>query len=90
MRTTLFVILLSTVLLSTVALADVPGQINYQGTLTDAGVLGHRDLYVIDVVTIPQGFDNGVGEAEDEQVLYRLLSHVVIDSVDLLLAVMPG
>jgi hypothetical protein len=37
MKATFFVFLLSVVLFSTVALADVPGQISYQGTLTDAG-----------------------------------------------------
>jgi hypothetical protein len=37
MRATFCVVLLSAMLFSTAALADAPGQINYQGTLTDAG-----------------------------------------------------
>ena len=36
MRTAFFMVLATTMLLSAAALADVPGLMNYQGTLTDA------------------------------------------------------
>ena len=35
MRATAFIVVLSIALLSTAALAEVPGLMNYQGTLTD-------------------------------------------------------
>jgi hypothetical protein len=57
MRTTVIVILLSIVLLSTTALADVPGQINYQGTLTDAGGVS-LDTTVAMIFTI---YDDSTG-----------------------------
>jgi len=37
MRGTMYTVLLSVILLPTVALADVPGMVSYQGTLTDDG-----------------------------------------------------
>jgi hypothetical protein len=40
---------------------------------------------VVDVVAVPERLEDGVGEAEDQQVLHRLLAQVVVDAVDLLL-----
>src|SRR5215207_9912337 len=37
------------------------------------------------MVAVPQRLEHRVGEAEDEQVLHRLLAEVVVDAVDLLL-----
>ena len=44
-----------------------------------------RDLHVIDVVAIPDRLEDAVGEAEDQNVLHRLLAQVVIDAEDLVL-----
>ncbi len=52
----------------------------------DPELLGDRDLHVIDVAAVPHRLEDPVGEAEDEDVLHRLLAQVVIDPVDLLLA----
>ena len=41
---------------------------------------------MVDVVGVPHRREEGVGEAEGEEVLHRLLPEVVIDPVDLLLA----
>src|SRR5690606_9942222 len=46
-------------------------------------LFGHRDLYMLNVVPVPEGFEHGVREPEGEKVLYRLLSEVVIDAIDL-------
>ena len=40
----------------------------------DAERLGRRDLHVVDVALIPHWFEEPVGEAEDQQVLDRLLA----------------
>ncbi len=45
-----------------------------------------RDLYVIDVVIVPERLEQAVGETADQNVLHRLLAQVVIDPVNLLLA----
>ena len=49
----------------------------------DAQLLRHRDLHALDVIAIPQRLEHGVREAEDEQVLHRLLAEIVVDAVDL-------
>lgn len=45
-------------------------------------LLGGVDLYGFDVGGIPQGIEKAVGEAENQQILNRLFSQVVIDTVD--------
>ncbi len=49
----------------------------------DADGFGRRDLHVVDVVAIPDVLEDAVREAEDEDVLHRLLAQVVIDAEDL-------
>jgi len=51
----------------------------------DAYRFGCGDLYVIDVVAIPQWLPDRVGKPEGEDVLDRFLAQVVIDAVDLAL-----
>ncbi|MEZ5184077.1 MAG: hypothetical protein R2702_19760 [Acidimicrobiales bacterium] len=48
--------------------------------------LGHVDLHVVDVVSVPDGLEQAVGEAEGEDVLGRLLAEEVVDAEHLLLA----
>ena len=50
------------------------------GPATDADVLGHGDLHVIDEVRVPDGLEEHVREPQREQVLHRLLTEVVIDA----------
>ncbi len=49
---------------------------------SDADVLGHRDLHVVDVVRVPDGLEHLVREAQGEEVLDRLLAEVVVDAED--------
>ncbi len=49
----------------------------------DAERFGHRDLDVIDVVTVPDRLEQDVGEAEGEHVLHGFFAEVVIDPIDL-------
>ena len=52
----------------------------------DADALADRDLHVVDVVPVPEGLEDAIGPAEDEDVLHGLLPEVVVDPVDLILA----
>src|SRR5262247_4311803 len=51
----------------------------------DAEVLGHGDLHTLDMVAIPERFQERIGEAEEEQVVHRQLSEVMVDAEDRLL-----
>ena len=44
---------------------------------------GHGDLHVVDVVAVPDRLKQGVGEAEGQDILHRLLAQVMIDAEDL-------
>ena len=49
----------------------------------DSQRLCDGDLHVVDVAPVPDGFEDGVREAQRQQVLHRLLPEVVVDPVDL-------
>ena len=51
----------------------------------DADRLGHGDLDRVDVAPVPDRLEQPVPEAEDRQVLNRLLAEVVVDPIDLVL-----
>ena len=53
--------------------------------LLDTDRLGNGDLDPCDRVAIPDPFEERVAETEDEEVLNRLLAHVVVDAEDALL-----
>lgn len=50
-----------------------------------ADLFGDGDLDVVDVVAVPEGFENSVGKAKNQQVLYGFFAQVVIDAVNLFL-----
>ena len=64
---------------------SAPALLVVRAATLDADLLGHGDLHVVDVLPVPQRLEDAVGEAEDEQVLDRLLAEVVVDAIDLLL-----
>ena len=51
----------------------------------DRELLGDVDLHVLDVVGVPDGLEEAVGEAQGEDVLRRLLAEEVVDAQDLAL-----
>ena len=51
----------------------------------DADRLGHRDLHAVDVAAVPDRLEQAVAEAEDGEVLDRLLAEVMVDPIDLVL-----
>ena len=54
------------------------------GPGADADVLGHGDLHRVDVLGVPHRLEQGVGEAQRQDVLDRLLAQVVVDAEDVL------
>src|SRR5262249_152260 len=46
---------------------------------------GHGNLHTLDVVAIPERFQERIGEAEEEQVVHRPLAQVMVDAEDRLL-----
>ena len=51
----------------------------------DAEVFGHGDLHTLDMVAIPERFQERIGEAEEEHVVHRPLAQVMVDAEDRLL-----
>ena len=49
----------------------------------DADLLAHRDLDVVHVLLVPDRLEDAVGEAEDQDVLHRLLAEVMVNAEDL-------
>ena len=47
--------------------------------------LGHGDLDIADVLTVPDWLEEGIGKPRVEHVLGRLLAEIVVDAEDLLL-----
>src|ERR1044071_3879018 len=48
----------------------------------NAEIFRHRDLYTGDVVAVPERFQDGVGEPEEEHIVHRPFPEIVIDSED--------
>ncbi len=60
--------------------ADGAGLLVHGAASLHAEVLGHGDLHAADEVAVPERLQKGVGEAEVEEVLHRLLAEVVVDA----------
>ena len=43
-------------------------------------LLGHGDLHILHIHAIPDRLEKGIGEAEIQKILHRLLAQVVIDA----------
>src|SRR5262245_46187766 len=51
----------------------------------DTKVLGHRDLHTLNMVAIPEWFQDRIGETEKKHVVHRPLTQVMVDAKDGLL-----
>lgn len=49
---------------------------------TEADVLSHRNLHVVDVMRVPHRLENLVGKAQSHDVLYGFLAQVVVNTED--------
>ncbi len=63
--------------------AQRAGMVVIAAALLHAQRLRHGDLHVVDVAAIPDRLEDAVGEAEDQNILHRLLAQVMIDAIDL-------
>jgi len=63
-------------------IADGPDFFVKGAAALHAELFRHGDLNVLHVVSIPDRLQEGVGEAEKQQVLHRLLAQVVVDAKD--------
>ncbi len=66
-------------------IADSAGFLVELAPAFDAERLRHRDLDAVNIITVPDGLEKAVGEAEDQQVLYRFFAEIVIDAKDVVL-----
>ena len=60
-----------------------PGLLVERGPRPDRQGLGDVDLDVVDVLAVPDGLEEAVGEPEGQDVLGRLLAQEVVDTEDL-------
>ena len=51
----------------------------------NADRFAHRDLHAAHIVAVPNRFQQGVGETEDQQVFHTFFAEIVIDAEDLFL-----
>ena len=66
-------------------IAQHAGLVVVGGAFRDGYGFGDGDLDVVDVVAGPEGFKDGVGETEYQQVLDGFFAEIVVDAVDLML-----
>jgi hypothetical protein len=53
--------------------------------MLDADGFRHRDLHVVNMIIVPQRFEEAITEAKCHDVLHGFFAEIVIDSVDLIL-----
>src|SRR5438046_2891155 len=51
----------------------------------NAEILGHRNLHAFYVGPVPEGFEDGIGKAEEQHAMHGLLAEVMVDPVNGLL-----
>src|SRR5271157_2773863 len=57
---------------------DHPCFLIVRGPVLNAKSLSHGDLYMINVVAVPERLENGIGKAEHQHILDRLFGSVVV------------
>ncbi len=60
-----------------------PGRVVVAGAVLQGELLVEHDVDVIDVIAVPQGFEQVVRESHAEQIEHRRASQEVVDPVDL-------
>jgi len=61
--------------------AQLAGLVEVAPAAFDADLLGHGDFHVGDVILVPLGFEQAVGETQGDQVLDGLFAQVVVDAI---------
>src|SRR5262245_7199858 len=63
--------------------AQCAGSFIESRTLLNAQRFRNGNLHMIDIIAIPQRLEDSISESEDEKVLYRIFSQVMIDAIHL-------
>src|SRR6266550_2157473 len=66
-------------------IADCAGLIIERASALNSKVLRHSNLYALDLIAVPERFQNRILEAEEDHVVHRPLSQVMVDAEDVLL-----
>src|SRR4030095_8042903 len=66
-------------------IADCAGLIIERASALNTKVLRHSNLYALDLIAVPERFQNRILEAEEDHVVHRPFSQVMIDAEDVLL-----
>jgi hypothetical protein len=61
--------------------AQLAGLVEVAPAAFDADGFGNGDLHVGDVILVPLGFEQAVGETQGDQVLHRVLAQVMVDAI---------
>src|SRR6266702_804778 len=64
---------------------DSPGLLVVLCPRADAQTLSSPNLYMVNVLCIPERLKDPISEAECQQILYSLFAHIVVNTVDLIL-----
>ena len=65
--------------------ADCAGLIIERASALNSKVFRHSDLYALDLIAVPERFQNRILEAEEDHVVHRPLAEVMVDAEDVLL-----
>src|SRR6476661_7286218 len=60
-----------------------PSRFVITGSAADAESFCNGDLHVVDEIAVPDRLENAVAEAEDQDVLNRFFSKIMVDPIDL-------
>jgi hypothetical protein len=60
---------------------QLAGLVEVTPTAFDANLLGHGDFHVGDVILVPLGFEQAVGETQGDQVLNGFFAQIMVDAV---------
>src|SRR4029077_10502197 len=66
-------------------IADCAGLIIERASALNSKVLRHSNLYALDLIAVPERFQNRILEADEDHVVHRPFSQVMIDAEDVLL-----
>src|SRR2546423_5654792 len=69
---------------------DSPGLLVVRTSALYAKILCHRNLDMVNVAPVPHRLKNTVSQAEDQDILHRFFTQVVVDTVDLLFLENPA
>src|SRR5579863_8944012 len=63
-------------------IADRASLVVKSSSTLNAKILRHRDLDALHVISVPEGLNKSVGEAECQHIVHGALSEIVVDTKD--------